>query len=463
MTRYTVAQGLASNGVYELLEDGKNNFWISGPNGISTVSRRELDVMADHPSRPVAVTLYGVSDGLETIQMCGGEKPAGVLTTQGEVWFPSSKGPVRISIRSPMPSKPAPVVIDQVMADGLQEPVTSEISLGPDNAKLEVHYGVVLLRSQERIRFRYMLEGFDKTWSDASPARVAYYTNLPPGSYQFRVAAFEMNNPEQVAAASVEIIQRPHFYRTAWFLTGMVLLLGASVWGAYQFRLGQLRARFQAVLKERNRLAREMHDTLIQGCASVSALLEAHSSLAPRKPNTDGDLLDCARTQLRSTIEEARQAVWGLRSISEPTTDIGSLLAKVAEQFSHEFAVPVECRVAGTPFALEQSVVHEVLMVVREALYNSIRHAQPKKVGLSVSFEGNTCCVGVHDDGSGFDPAILSRLPEHHYGLIGIKERVERIGGKFTLRSAIGSGTYLSVEVPRSTHAASSPVSEIAL
>jgi signal transduction histidine kinase len=243
----------------------------------------------------------------------------------------------------------------------------------------------------------------------------------------------------------------------------MVLLLGASVWGAYQFRLGQLRARFQAVLKERNRLAREMHDTLIQGCASVSALLEAHSSLAPRKPDTDGDLLDCARTQLRSTIEEARQAVWGLRSISEPTTDIGSLLAKVAEQFSHEFAVPVECRVAGTPFALEQSVVHEVLMVVREALYNSIRHAQPKKVGLSVSFEGNTCCVGVHDDGSGFDPAILSRLPEHHYGLIGIKERVERIGGKFTLRSAIGSGTYLSVEVPRSTHAASSPVSEIAL
>ena len=95
MTRYTVADGLASNGIYELLEDGKNNFWISGPNGISTVSRRELDAMADHPSRPAAVTLYGVSDGLETIQMCGGEKPAGVLTTQGEVWFPSSKGPVR--------------------------------------------------------------------------------------------------------------------------------------------------------------------------------------------------------------------------------------------------------------------------------------------------------------------------------------------------------------------------------
>jgi signal transduction histidine kinase len=463
MTRYTVAQGLASNGIYELLEDGRNNLWISGPNGISTVSRRELDAVAAHPSRPVAVTLYGVSDGLETIQMCGGEKPAGVLTTQGEVWFPSSKGPVRVSIESPMPSKPAPVVIDQVMADGLQIPVSSGISLGPENVKLELHYGVVLLRSQERIRFRYMLEGFDKTWSEASPSRVAYYTNLPPGPYQFRVAAFEMNNPEQVAAASLEIVQKPHFYRTAWFLSCALLLLAAAVWGAYQFRLGQVKARFQAVLKERNRLAREMHDTLIQGCASVSALLEAHSSLAQRQPETNRDLLDCARTQLRSTIEEARQAVWGLRSISESTTDIASLLRKMTEQFSHEFAVPVECQVTGTPFAFDQSVVHEMLMVAREALYNSVRHARPKKVELAVAFEEDKCLLRVQDDGSGFDPAELSRLPENHYGLIGIKERVERIGGKFSLHSEAGVGTDLCIEVPRRTGASTNPVPEVVL
>ncbi len=463
MTRYTTAQGLASNGIYELLEDGKNNLWISGPNGISVVSRRELDAFADHPSRPVALTLYGVSDGLETIQMCGGEKPAGVLTTEGEVWFPSSKGPVRVSVGSPLPSKPAPVVIDQVIADGLQIPVASGISLGPDNAKLEVHYGVVLLRSQERIRFRYMLDGFDKAWSEASPARVAYYTNLPPGHYHFRVAAFEMNNPEQVAAASLEIQQKPHFYRTPWFLGCAVLLLAAAVWGVYQVRLGQLHARFQAVLNERNRLAREMHDTLIQGCASVSALLEAHSSLAQHKPDGNGDLLDCARTQLRSTIEEARQAVWGLRSLSESTTDITSLLGKMADQFTHEFAVPVNFHVSGASFALDQSVVHEVLMVAREALYNSIRHAQPSKVSLALTFEEASCRIRIHDDGSGFDPAMLSRLPENHYGLIGIKERVERIGGKFTLSSEVGAGTDLSIEVPRPTAPAANRVAEIAL
>lgn len=462
LTRYTTAQGLASNGIYELLEDDKNNLWMSGPNGISAVSRKELDAIADHPAGSVALSLYGVSDGLETIQMCGGEKPAGVLTTQGEVWFPSSKGPVRVSIGSPMSSRPAPVVIDQVMADGLQIPVNSAVSLGPDNAKLEIHYGVVLLRSQERIRFRYMLDGFDKTWSDASPARVAYYTNVPPARYQFRVAAFEMNNPEHVASASLEIVQRPHFYRTSWFLACVIALLAACVLAIYRFRLGQMRGRFRAVLSERNRLAREMHDTLIQGCASVSALLEAHSSMVQSQPSENNDLLDCARTQLRSTIEEARQAVRGLRSISESSSDVGSLLAKVAQQFSHEFAVPIHSSISGAAFALDQSATHEVLMIAREGLYNSIRHAQPNNIQVVLEFEEEKCRLRIIDDGSGFDPKKLLDPRENHYGLIGMRERVERINGRFILHSCVGAGTQITVEVPRKA-AHSTPVSEVSL
>src|SRR4029077_13526391 len=168
-------------------------------------------------------------------------------------------------------------------------------------------------------------------------SRVAYYTNVPPGQYQFRVAAFEMNNPEQVASASLEIVRRPHFYRNSWFLACIVGLVAASVWGIYQFRLRQMRGRFRAVLSERNRLAREMHDTLIQGCAGVSALLEAHSSMAQTTSDGGDELLDCARTQLRSTLEESRQAVWGLRSVSEPASEVGAMLTKVAQQFSHEF------------------------------------------------------------------------------------------------------------------------------
>jgi ligand-binding sensor domain-containing protein/signal transduction histidine kinase len=466
LTHYTATQGLASNGIYELLEDRKGALWISGPNGISAVNRHELDAIADEPSRRAAITLFGVSDGLETIQMCGGEKPAGVLTAQGEVWFPSSKGPVRVSVDQPKPSNPAPVVIDQVIADGRQIPTTEKISLSPENAKLEVHFGVVLLQSQERVRFRYMLEGFDKGWSDASLARVAYYTNLPSGRYQFRVAAFEMNNPEQVAQSALEIVQRPHFYRTAWFLGCCVLVLGGIAWGAYQFRLGQLRARFEAVLEERNRLAREMHDTLIQGCVSVSALLEAHSSLdhiaANGKANDQDDLLDCARTHLRSAIDEAREAVWGLRQNSD-VTDMSPLLERMAERVSHEFGIPVTCGISGKPFALDQSTVHEVLMVAREALYNSVRHGHPRKVELGICFDENRCSVEVRDDGSGFDPAILSSTATGHYGLIGMRERVERIGGKFVLHSRVGEGTELTIQVPRKAAVAQEKVPEMTL
>ena len=449
LIHFTTAQGLASNSIYELLQDQRDNFWISGPNGISVINRRELDTIAEDPSHPLSLTLYGISDGLETTQMYGAEKPGGVVTSQGEVWFASNKGPVRVSLNPAAPEGPAPVVIDSVLADGLQVPDLQKLSLNPDNAKIEVHYSVIQLRSQERVRFRYMLEGFDKNWTDASSRRVAYYTNLPPGSYQFRVEAFEMSAPQKIAETSVEIVQRPHFYRTAWFLGCSLLLLAASVWGGYKFRMRQVHSRFQAVLNERTRLAREMHDTLIQGCAGVSALLEAHSSLDDSEPAAKDDLLSCVRTQLRTTINEAREAVWDLRHADGSATAIGPILGNMTQQVSHEFGVPVECQVSGKPFDLDQSTAHELLMVVREALHNAIRHGQPTRVHVEVGFEKKQFRVQVRDDGRGFDTAMASSQPNGHYGLVGIQERTKRIGGVLILNSWPGSGTELTLSVPR--------------
>ena len=454
LTHYTIAQGLASNSIYELLEDHNGKLWASGPNGISVMNRRDLEAIADHPGSRVPVTLYGISEGLETIQMCGGEKPAGILTTQGEVWFPSSKGPVRVSTDQPPPSNAAPVVIDRALVDGLQVPAGGRVSLSPTSAKLELHYGVVLLRSQERINFRYILDGFDKNWSDASAGRTAYYTNLPPGTYHFRVAAYEMNNPAQIAETSLEIVQEPHFYRTLWFLGLCLLLTGGAVLGVYQVRLGQLRARFEAVLDERNRLAREMHDTLIQGCVGVSALLEAQSSIGHTQGNNGHDLLEYARTQIRSTIDEARRAVWNLRQNSSAVASLAPQVEGMTQQVSHEFGIPVEFQVLGRPFGLDQSVVHDVLMVTREALYNAVRHGQPQRVQVDVCFEEESCRVKISDDGSGFDFASPATSSAGHYGLIGMRERVERIGGKFILSSRIGAGTDLVIEVPRTSRTA---------
>jgi ligand-binding sensor domain-containing protein/signal transduction histidine kinase len=454
LSHFTTLDGLASNSIYELVEDPHGTLWISGPNGISEVSRRELDELAEHRGRPLTLTLYGISEGLEALQMCGGEKPAGLLTSSGEVWFPSSKGPVRISIDQPKTSDRAPVLIDQVVADGVPMSPSHEISLGPETTKLELHYGVVLLRSQERVRFRYILEGFDKDWNEATADRVAHYTNLPAGKYRFRVAAFDMNNPEQIAETSLDFAQRPHVYRTAWFLTLCVFALAAIVWSVHRFRLGQLRARFQAVLSERNRLAREMHDTLIQGCVSVSALLEAHLSLGHGEADAKQDLMSCARTQLRTSIDEARQAVWNLRQPSPTAASLGPLLRKMTEEVTQEFGIPVECSVMGRAFDFEQETVHDLLMIVREAIYNAVRHGRPNRIQLDVEFEKDQCRLRVLDDGSGFDPQIISSLPAGHYGLVGMKERVQRMGGKLALNSRMGGGTEITLQVPG--HAAES-------
>jgi ligand-binding sensor domain-containing protein/signal transduction histidine kinase len=450
LTHYTTTQGLASNSIYELLEDGKGNFWLSGPNGISAINRRELDVIAENPSHPLSLILYGISDGLETTQLFGAEKPGGVVTSRDEVWFASNKGLVRVSLGPTQPPGSVPVVIDQVLADGLEAPGGSSIALAADNSKIEMHYSVIQLRSQERVRFRYRLEGFDKSWTEAASRRVAYYTNLPPGKYRFRVAAFEMNNPQQISEASVEIIQKPHFYRTFWFLAGCVLLTAALVWAGHEFRIGQMHARFEAVLNERNRLAREMHDTLIQGCAGVSALLEAECSLDNTEAAAKESLLTCARTQLRATINEAREAVWNLRHTNDGSaTALVPMLRNMAQQLSGEFSVPVNCWVSGRPFDFDQSTAHEVLMMVREALHNALRHGRPTEVEVLAAFENDAFNVQVRDNGCGFDPAPALSSSNGHYGLIGIQERAKRLGGRILVKSHPGSGTEVTLQVPR--------------
>jgi len=451
LSHYTTAQGLASNSIYEMLEDGRGNFWISGPNGISVINRRELDAIAENPSQPLSLTFYGISDGLETTQLFGAEKPGGVVTSQGEVWFASNKGLVRVSVNRSQHSSSVPVVIDQTLADGFEIPNRQNISLPPDNSKLEVHYSVIQLRSQGRVRFRYRLEGFEKNWTEASSRRVAYYTNLPPGHYRFRVAAFEMNNPRQTSETSVDIVQRPHFYRTSWFLGCSVLLLVAAVWGGYKFRIRQVHVRFEAVLNERNRLAREMHDTLIQGCAGVSAVLEAQSSLDETEAAAKESLLSCARTQLRATINEAREAVWDLRHANAAATAISPILNDMTRQMSNEFGVSVGYQVSGRPFDFDQSTAHDLLMVVREALHNALRHGQPTKVEVLIAFENKEFRVQVRDNGCGFDPDTALSSSNGHYGLVGIQERAKRVAGKLILRSRPGHGTELTLYVPRNS------------
>lgn len=448
LTSYGSEQGLASNSIYHILEDSHGVFWMSGPKGISSVLRRDLDKIAKQPDARPAVTLYGLSDGIEATQMHGGTQPAGVLTSSGELWFPSNRGPVRVLPGLAHPGDLPHVVIEEVLVDGREMPVSGLLVVPPGEGRLQIAYSAIRLRSQERIRFRYMLEGFDREWVEAMNRRVAYYTNLPAREYRFRVQAFEMSMPENVAEASLGFYWRAHIYRTGWFLAACALLLIGAIFLVYRIRLRQVHARFEAVLEERNRIAREMHDTVIQGCASASALLEAVVSIEQDSNGPRKDLLDSARTQIRATVDEARQAVWNLRQKESASPEITQLLGSMAQQVSHVSRVPVRFETSGKTLPLDRTVEYVVLMVAREAVSNAVHHAHPEEVRINVSFDKNKMHLQVIDNGRGFVLEEALTSPSSHFGLIGMRERIEHLGGRFKIESAPGRGTRLFVDVP---------------
>jgi signal transduction histidine kinase/ligand-binding sensor domain-containing protein len=458
LTTFTTAQGLASNSIYQIVEDRQGGMWLSGPNGIALLLRQELDDASTDPARHLSLTFYGVSDEVETTQIYGGRQPSGCVDSDDGVWFPSNKGPIHIAhetaIQLPLPS----VAVDDVSIDGRSVDPTEPLALSPGTTRLEISWSPILLRSQEGMRFRYRLDGFDSGWSNPSPRRVASWTNLPAGHYTFRVAAFEINHPQAISELALAIIQKPHFWRTWWFLGFSILMLAASVLGVYRVRLWQMRMRFEAVLDERGRLAREMHDTVIQGCAGISALLEALASLREEETSLPQELLEHARRQVRTTIDEARQAVWNLRQGQPSGKMLETTLRGMARQIGAESGIPVGCEISGKPFSLTQTAMHELMMMTREAVYNAVLHGHPGRIDVRVRFERNELTLQVRDNGSGFEPATVFGHESRHYGLVGMRERVEAVGGNFRLDSSPGAGTDLTVRIPRKASGARSAI-----
>ena len=227
-----------------------------------------------------------------------------------------------------------------------------------------------------------------------------------------------------------------------------LLAIGSLVWVSHLRHLEQLRLRFQAVLEERNRVAREMHDTIIQGCVSVSTLLEGISSQDVGAQEERGNLLNHARNQLRSTLDEARRALWNLRREATLTTEMVPLLASLAGEISTEANTRISCETTGKQFPIPASRARELLMVTREALYNAVHHSGASTVSLRINFARDILDIQVSDNGKGFDYDLTGGLAAGHYGLLGMRERVQRMNGEFVLKTSYGAGTHLQFKIP---------------
>jgi signal transduction histidine kinase len=345
---------------------------------------------------------------------------------------------------------PPPVVLESFSIDDRTfDPGNgAPTEVAPGHSRFSFEYAGLTFYSPQRARFRYRLEGFDRSWIDAGTRRVAYYTNLRPGQYRFRVSARAYDGDWSENEASLAFRLRPHFYQTYWFYLLLAILLAAAVYEVYRWRLRQVEGQFKAVLAERNRIAREIHDTLAQGFVAVSVQLELLNRKLSGPPDVVRELLDQTRELVQSSLGEARRAIWDLRSQTAEGEDFASKLSKMATQMTSSTAVKIRFEIVGTYHPLSGKIEDELLRIGREAITNVVRHADARHIDIGLNFDAKKVKMVIADDGRGFVVHGAASSQDGHYGLQGMRERAEQIGAALTVASAPGGGTRVVVETP---------------
>lgn len=445
---YTMQDGLPDDVIYHILEDADGYLWMSCNRGIMRVSRLELEARRPGETRPLNCAVYGPADGLETSECSGGGHPAGWKTRDGRLWFATVKGVAMIDpAHLPFNQQPPPVAIEQVTADDEAFKTITPINWPPGRFRFEFSYTALSFIAPQKVAFRYKLEGYDRDWVEAGSRRVASYTGIPAGAYRFRVLACNNDGVWNETGAAFDFYLRPHFYETWWFYGLCLLSLALAVWWWYRARVRRLEHEFAAVLDERTRLAREIHDTLAQGFAGISVQLELVARLLERTPHRAKTHLDQARRLARDSLAEARRSVWNLRSQALEGADLPAALADIARRLVAGTPVQAHVQVSGAYRQPGRAIEDNLLRIGQEAINNALRHAQASRLDLALRFEPDKLCFSVRDDGRGF--IYQPDQDGHgHFGLVGMRERAERIGGRFTISSRPQQGTEIMVEVP---------------
>ena len=351
---------------------------------------------------------------------------------------------------------PAETYIESVTVDRKEFAATKGQKLSPHPRDLQINYTSPTFLIPQRVRFRYRLDGYDRDWHDAGMRRQAFYTDLPPGKYTFRVIASNSDGVWNNSAAKLDFSVAPAYYQTNWFRALCAVFFMALLWAAYQLRVRQLHHQFEMTLDarvgERTRIARDLHDTLLQGFHGVLLRFQTAFQLLPERPVEAKEKLGSAIEQAAEAITEGRDAVQGLRDSTTQTNDLALAISTLGEELAADstghrpaFRVAVE----GQSRDLHPILRDEVYKIAAEALRNAFLHANAKQVEVEIRYDNERFRLRVRDDGKGIDAAILSaQSREGHYGLPGMRERAILIGGKLTIWSEVDAGTEVELRLP---------------
>ena len=396
--------------------------------------------------------VFDVRDGLPGVIQQSAPYPTAVQGTDGRVWFSTATGVAWIDpAHIPKNTLPPPIVIRSITANGTRYASPDGLRLPPRTHDLTIDYTALSLAVPDRVRFRYQLEGSDTQWQDAGTRRQAFYTNLSPGKYRFRVIASNNDGVWNETAASWTFRIAPTFYQTFWFQTLMALAGIGLIWLLYRLRLKQITARadlrYAERLEERTRIARELHDTMLQSLQASLAQMQAGRNLLSRGSDRALQAFDDAITMTAGAIAEGRNAVGDLRSSTAIRNDIAETLKTLGDELAAGGAATFRLVVEGPPRD-HPAIQEEIRRIAGEALRNAFRHAHARHIEVDLRYSEQLLRLQVRDDGVGMTPDILEGGRSDHFGLAGMRERAEKIGAKLEVWSAAGSGTEIELSIP---------------
>ncbi|HXE65157.1 MAG TPA: two-component regulator propeller domain-containing protein [Bryobacteraceae bacterium] len=437
---YRARDGILSDNIHGITDDGES-LWLSTSRGISRVAHVQLNDFAHRKIRFLHPINYGVDDGLRSAQANGGERLA-----DGTIWFATNRG---IAIYDPKVNETAPLpplahILD--LSAGRHSFGNIHPRLPAGNGRVQIRYTGIHLRAPDRVQYSYMLDGLDAEWSSADSARLVNYDSLEHGHFRFRVKAEIPGG--SISESAIDFDVDPHFYETVWFRALLVAMGAGLIVAAYKFRERQVRSRFALVLAERARLAREVHDTLAQGYVGIASQLDVVDLTMPSDAAPARSALALARRMARHSITEARRSLMDLRASALEDQNLAVALESGAGRWTAGSDTAVNVSVKGDASHLPEEVAHHVFRIAQEAVANAVSHAAPHAIHVELRIEANQLRLQIEDDGCGFEPGDAFTSKKGHFGLIGMRERAERIRGRLDLTSGRGKGTRVAVVVP---------------
>ena len=425
---YTAKDGLLSDNISKVTDDGES-LWLSTTRGICRVSKKQLQDFAEHRIKALQPVNYGIADGLRSAQSSPEIGSGGGRHSDGSLWFVTTRGAAVYEPGVPARTQAALTVgLAEMSADGRQLDWAGSPQIPPANGRLQIRYSAIHLSAPEQVQYSYKLAGLDSDWVQADGRRAVNYTGLGHGHYRFQVRAQLPGGPASEASYEFEVL--PHFYETGWFRMLGAALLAAIVWMVYQLRVRQVHSRYALLVEERARLAREVHDTLAQGFVGISSQLDVVEMSLPKDADPARGYLDLARRMARHSLTEARRSVMDLRAAALDDQDLGAALDSGARLWTEGSGIGVEVEVTGETSKLPEQTAHHVLRIAQEAVTNAIKHARASKITLKLHIQPDGLNLQILDNGCGFDREDVFAAMNGHFGLMGMQERAERLGGK---------------------------------